>query len=73
MSKFKNFKKTALALSVMTTMFNNCEVMAAKSNQNISEEKVQVFNSDADKRDSKKKIVSKNELRRCIHKRLIKV
>ena len=39
MSKFKNFKKTALALAVMVTMFNNCEVMAAESNQNISEEK----------------------------------
>ena len=64
MSKFKNFKKTALALAVMATMFNNCEVMAAESSQNISEEKVQVFNSDADKRDSKKKIVSKNELKK---------
>jgi len=64
MSKFKNFKKTALALAVMATMFNNCEVMAAESSQNISEEKVQVFNSDADKKDSKKKIVSKNELKK---------
>ena len=59
MSNFKNFKKTVLALAVMATMFNNCEVMAAESNQNISEEKVQIFESEADK-----KIISKNELKK---------
>ena len=41
--KMKNLKKIALAMALMATIFNHCEVLAAE--KNISQEEVQVFDS----------------------------
>ena len=34
MIKIKNLKKTALAMAIMATMFNHCDVFAAESDKN---------------------------------------
>ena len=40
MIKIKNLKKTALAMAIMATMFNHCDVFAAESDKNVVEEEV---------------------------------
>ena len=52
----KNLKKTALAVALMATMFNHCEVMAAEKNN--SQEEVQIFESE----EKSKKIISGKEI-----------
>lgn len=61
----KNFKKTALAIAVMATMFNHCEVMAAESDKNVVREEVQVLDTASDEKANKKKVVSKNEVKKA--------
>lgn len=53
----KNLKKTALAMALMATMFNHCEVLAAE--KNISQEEVQVFESE----EKSKKNLSQKEIK----------
>lgn len=53
----KNFKKTVLAMALMATMFNHCEVLAAEKNN--SQEEVQVFETE----EKSKKITSGKEIK----------
>ena len=63
MIKIKNLKKTALAMAVMATIFNHCDVLAAESAKNVVEEEVQVYESTDKQEEKSKKLGSKKEIK----------